>query len=45
MRNSRKLFRLFKWVVEIHKIKGLVENPPGDIDEIGLLLSKKPTIE
>jgi hypothetical protein len=39
MRDSRKIFRLFKGLIELQKIKSLVENPPSNIDEIELLLS------
>jgi len=40
MRDARKLFRLFKWLFEIKKIRALVQKPPSSADELELLLSK-----
>jgi len=38
MATARKLFRLFKWIMEYQKIVSLLNNPPKDQDEIGLVL-------
>jgi len=40
MRDARKIFRLFKGLNELQKIRQLVETPPSNSDEIELVLGK-----
>ena len=40
MKDSRKLFRLFKSLIEIKKIQNILSKPPANANEFELILSK-----
>lgn len=41
MRTARKLFRLYKSVVEAQKFMELLDSPPANTDEINLIASNR----